>query len=37
MPFDTVRSWLEDVGMERVRGHRLLTPGISLIMAVKKA
>ncbi|QBD79481.1 methyltransferase domain-containing protein [Ktedonosporobacter rubrisoli] len=34
--FSTVRSWLEQAGMEQVRSHRLLTPGAVLITARKK-
>ncbi len=33
--FSTVKGWLELVGMEQVRSHRLLTPGASLITAIK--
>jgi hypothetical protein len=35
-PFATIRTWLEQAGMERVRAHRLLTPGATLITATKK-
>jgi hypothetical protein len=35
-PFATIRAWLEQAGMERVRAHRLLTPGATLITATKK-
>ncbi|MBO0791269.1 MAG: class I SAM-dependent methyltransferase, partial [Ktedonobacteraceae bacterium] len=35
-PFPTVKKWLEKLGMTRVRAHRLLTPGASLITAVKR-
>jgi hypothetical protein len=35
-PFATIRTWLEQAGMERVRAHRLLTPGATLITAIKK-
>lgn len=35
-PFATVKTWLEQAGMERVRAHRLLTPGAAMITAVKK-
>jgi SAM-dependent methyltransferase len=35
-PFATVKAWLEQVGMERVRAHRLLMPGVAMITAVKK-
>jgi ubiquinone/menaquinone biosynthesis C-methylase UbiE len=34
-PFVTVRDWLEATGMERVRQHRLLTPGATMITAQK--
>jgi SAM-dependent methyltransferase len=33
--FTTVKSWLEQAGMGRVRQHRLLTPGATLITARK--
>ena len=36
-PFQTVKEWLESAGMEQVSNHRLITPGASLITAVKKA
>ena len=36
-PFQTVKAWLEQAGMEQVRSHRLLTPGAALITAQKKA
>ena len=35
-PFPTVKGWLEQVGMGQVRRHRLLTPGATLITAVKQ-
>ena len=35
-PFQIVKEWLEQAGMEQVRNHRLLTPGAALITAVKK-
>lgn len=35
-PFAVIREWLEQAGMERVRRHRLVTPGATLITAVKK-
>lgn len=35
-PFATIRSWLEQAGMEGVHAHRLLTPGATLITAVKR-
>lgn len=34
-PFATVKGWLEEAGMERVRRHRLLTPGATLITSRK--
>jgi hypothetical protein len=34
-PFPTVKAWLEQSGMVQVRRHRLLTPGATLITAVK--
>ena len=34
--FPTIKGWLEHVGMERVQSHRLLTPGATLITALKK-
>jgi len=34
-PFATVKSWLEQASMTRVRSHRLLTPGVTLITARK--
>ncbi len=36
-PFQTVKAWLENAAMEQVRSHRLITPGATLITAVKKA
>jgi len=35
-PFPTVKSWLEQAGMEHIRRHRLLTPGATLITAKKR-
>ncbi|GHO52880.1 class I SAM-dependent methyltransferase [Ktedonobacter robiniae] len=35
-PFATVKAWLEEAGMHQVRSYRLLTPGASLIVAVKQ-
>ena len=35
-PFRTVKQWLEQAGMEQIRNHRLITPGVALITAVKK-
>ena len=34
-PFPTVKSWLEQAGMDHVRQHRLLQPGATLITARK--
>lgn len=34
-PFPVVKGWLEGAGMREVRSHRLLTPGASMITAVK--
>ncbi len=34
-PFQTVKAWLEHTGMEQVRSHRLITPGATLITAVR--
>jgi 2-polyprenyl-3-methyl-5-hydroxy-6-metoxy-1,4-benzoquinol methylase len=36
-PFPTVKHWLDEAGMEQVRNHRLLTPGVALITARKKS
>lgn len=33
--FSEIKGWLELAGMEQVRSHRLLTPGVSLITAIK--
>ncbi len=33
--FDTIRKWLELAGLESVCSHRLLTPGVNLITAIK--
>lgn len=33
--FSQIKGWLELAGMEQVRSHRLLTPGVSLITALK--
>lgn len=33
--FDTVKQWLEQAGLEAVRSHRLLIPGVNLITAIK--
>jgi len=35
-PFATIRGWLEQAGMGQVCRHRLLTPGATLITAIKK-
>jgi len=34
-PFPTVKSWLETAGMGQVKSYRLITPGASLITAIK--
>lgn len=34
-PFETVKGWLEQVGMGQVRRHRLFMPGATLVTAVK--
>lgn len=34
-PFATVKAWLEQAGLERVRSHRLIMPGATLITAEK--
>jgi SAM-dependent methyltransferase len=34
-PFETVKTWLEEAGLHRVRRHRLITPGATLITARK--
>ncbi len=36
-PFATVKGWLEEAGMGQVRRHRLITPGATLITAIKKS
>jgi len=36
-PFPTVKGWLEQAGLSRVRSHRLITPGANMITAVKDA
>jgi SAM-dependent methyltransferase len=35
-PFATVRGWLEQLGMGKIHRYRMLTPGVTLITAVKK-
>lgn len=35
-PFPTVKGWLENVGIEQVKSHRLITPGATMITGVKK-
>jgi SAM-dependent methyltransferase len=35
-PFATVKEWLEGLGMGEIRRYRLLTPGATLITAVKQ-
>ena len=34
-PFETVKTWLEAAGLRKVRRHRLITPGATLITARK--
>ncbi len=34
-PFETVKTWLEGVGLRKVQRHRLITPGATLITAWK--
>lgn len=34
-PFAVVKDWLEQAGLQRVRKHRLLLPGATLISAIK--
>ncbi|MBV9708019.1 MAG: class I SAM-dependent methyltransferase [Chloroflexi bacterium] len=34
--FPIVKRWLQQVGMEQIHSHRLLTPGATLITAIKK-
>ena len=34
-PFETVKTWLEEAGLRKVRRHRLITPGATLITARK--
>jgi SAM-dependent methyltransferase len=36
-PFPVVKQWLEEIGLEHVRSYRLITPGATLITAVKKS
>ncbi len=33
--FDIIKQWLQRAGLESVRSHRLLTPGVNLITAIK--
>jgi SAM-dependent methyltransferase len=35
-PFSSVKKWLEQVGMKQVRAYRLITPGATMITAVKE-
>ncbi len=35
-PFSTVKGWLEEAGFGNVKSYRLITPGASLITAIKK-
>ncbi len=34
--FSEIKGWLEGAGMEQVRSHRLLMPGVSLVTAIKR-
>ncbi|GCE14349.1 class I SAM-dependent methyltransferase [Tengunoibacter tsumagoiensis] len=34
--FATIKDWLEGLGMEQIQKHWLLTPGVSMISAVKR-
>jgi SAM-dependent methyltransferase len=34
-PFSTVKGWLEQIGLDNVRSHRLITPGVTMITANK--
>ncbi|GAC1647199.1 MAG: hypothetical protein NVS4B12_14790 [Ktedonobacteraceae bacterium] len=34
-PFSTVKEWLEETGLRQVKSYRLITPGASLITAIK--
>jgi SAM-dependent methyltransferase len=34
-PFSTVKGWLEQTGMGNIRRHRLVTPGATMITAIK--
>lgn len=36
-PFPTVKQWLEQAGLHHIRRHHLITPGATLITAVKPA
>ena len=35
-PFPTVKGWLEEAGLGKVKSYRLITPGASLITAIKR-
>ncbi len=35
-PFPTVKGWLEEAGLGQVKSYRLVTPGASLITAIKQ-
>jgi SAM-dependent methyltransferase len=35
-PFETVKQWLECAGLEQVKSHRLFTPGVSMVTAIKR-
>jgi SAM-dependent methyltransferase len=34
-PFSTIKTWLEEAGMEKVKRHRLIMPGATMITARK--
>lgn len=34
-PFETVKGWLECAGFGQVKSYRLLTPGVSMVTAIK--
>ena len=34
-PFETVKEWLECAGFGKVKSYRLLTPGVSMVTAIK--
>ena len=35
-PFETVKGWLDCAGFGQVKSHRLLTPGVSMVTAIKR-